>query len=68
MKKFSFEYYDAKRDRWESKWDSDGTDSKNAFPLAVRATLEVQGPARLSFEGVYQFKLEIPQGELKANF
>jgi prepilin-type N-terminal cleavage/methylation domain-containing protein len=67
VKKLVFAYYRRDKERWEARWDSDSQDTKNKYPDAVRVQLEVTGPARLSFEGTYQFKPEIPLDGLKAN-
>lgn len=58
--KSKFEYYRRDRDQWGTRWDSDSADFKNIYPDMVRVTLEVRGPSRLFFEGVYQFRPEIP--------
>ena len=41
-------------------WDSDKADTKNIYPEIIELDLEVVGPAKLSFDGKYKFRPEIP--------
>jgi prepilin-type N-terminal cleavage/methylation domain-containing protein len=60
IKKLRYRYWRKDKDRWETSWDSDKDDYKEKYPDLVEVTFEVTGPERLSFEGVYKLKPEIP--------
>ncbi|MBS1984755.1 MAG: hypothetical protein JST16_11340 [Bdellovibrionales bacterium] len=40
VKSFKLSYWDDKNDRWGDKWDTDGTDTKDTLPPAVKIYLE----------------------------
>jgi len=67
VKKFKFEYYWKKKDRWMSSWDTDSSDFKNIYPDAIRAELEIigTGKVQLLFEGVHYFRPEFPLSQGK---
>lgn len=58
--KFKYRYYHKGKDQWYNSWDSDKEEFKNAYPDMIEVTLGVVGPSRLSFEGQYQFRPEVP--------
>ncbi len=60
IKKLTYRYWQKSRDRWDSSWDNDKEEYKEKFPDIIEATLEVEGPQRLSFEGVLKFRPEVP--------
>lgn len=64
IKSVKFRYCKLPSDSNELKcfdeWDSDREDFKNALPDVVEATIEVLGPERLTFSGVYKFRPEVP--------
>lgn len=60
IRSIRFQYYQKDKDRWHSRWDTESEDFKNKYPDAIEVRVEVTGPAKLSFEGLYRFKPEIP--------
>jgi general secretion pathway protein J len=60
IKKWRYRYYRKDKDRWENSWDSDKEDFKNIYPDIIEVTVEVIGPSRLHFEGMYKFRPETP--------
>jgi len=60
IKKFRVKYYQKEKDNWSNSWDSDSSDYKDKLPDAVQVELEVTRSIKLSFDGLYQFKLELP--------
>ena len=60
IKTIKFEYYWKEKERWESRWDSDNGDQKDLYPDAIKVTLTVLGPSRLNFDGIYEFRPELP--------
>jgi prepilin-type N-terminal cleavage/methylation domain-containing protein len=64
IKKLRFRYWRKDKDnglgRWETSWDNDKDDYKDKYPDIVEITIEVNGPQKLSFTGVYKFRPEVP--------
>jgi len=62
IKKFSYTYYKRDGNTWKKSksWDSEKEEPKNSYPDIIELTLEVIGPQRQSFEGVFKFRPEIP--------
>jgi len=60
IKKLGYRYYRKDKDSWSTSWDSDKEDFKNIYPDIIEVKLEVLGPTRLSFEGLFQFRPEVP--------
>ncbi|OFZ79340.1 MAG: hypothetical protein A2583_00920 [Bdellovibrionales bacterium RIFOXYD1_FULL_53_11] len=60
LKKFSIRYYHKALDRWEQRWDTEKEEFKNIFPDMIEISVEVVGPSRLRFDGVYKFRPEVP--------
>ena len=61
IKNLSFRYYRKDKKSWLSSWDSDSNDDlRNKFPDIVEVKIEVAGPSRLHFDGLYYFRPEIP--------
>lgn len=60
ISKLQFRYFHKAKDQWLTSWDSDKEDLKNIYPDRIEVNLEVKGPSRLFFEGIYQMKPEIP--------
>jgi prepilin-type N-terminal cleavage/methylation domain-containing protein len=56
--KFKFGFYDKRKEKWETSWDSEKVD--NLFPDIIRVEFEVHGPSNMSFEGSYYFRPEAP--------
>ena len=69
IENLTFKYlYDKDGDgdlRENSRWDTEGSDTRNRYPDAVQVELEVLGRGRLNFKGVYLFKPEIPLSDIK---
>jgi prepilin-type N-terminal cleavage/methylation domain-containing protein len=62
VKKISYSYYQRDGNTWKTfkSWDSDRSETKNLIPEIVELKIQVQGPRKLSFEGIYKFRPEIP--------
>jgi len=63
IKTLKFRFYNKNKDNgtWEPAWDSVDTDEdKNIYPDIVEVNFEVYGPTKLYFNGVYDFKPELP--------
>ena len=60
---FKFQFYYKEKDKWLREWDSNDNDFKDIFPDVIKLDLKVKGPKRLSFTGIYQFRLEVPYEE-----
>ncbi len=58
--KLKYRYYNKAKDQWLNSWDSDKEEFKNIYPDRIEITVEVKGPSRLQFEGIYHFRPEIP--------
>ena len=68
IQKLSIKYCSVDKDRCYPSWDSDSADFKNLYPDRIELTLEVAGPNRLKFSGLYKFKPEIPFNGLDESF
>jgi prepilin-type N-terminal cleavage/methylation domain-containing protein len=62
VKKLKFRYWrkDKGKDGYTSSWDSDKEDQKNVYPDLIEVSVEVHGPSKLVFEGIYSFRPEVP--------
>jgi len=60
VKSLKYRYYRKDKDQWGTSWDSDSADTKNIYPDMIECTIEVVGPSRLMFTGVYKFRPEVP--------
>jgi hypothetical protein len=62
VKKLKFRYWrkDKGKDGYSNSWDSDKEDQKNIYPDLIEVSVEVLGPSRLVFEGIYNFRPEVP--------
>ncbi len=60
IKAWKFRYYHKENKQWMQSWDSDSADNQDRLPDLVEVQLEVKAPRSLSFDGVYQFKPELP--------
>jgi len=60
IKQFKYRYYRKDKDRWENAWDNDKEDFKDIYPDMIEIKIEVIGPSRLDFEGLYKFRPEFP--------
>jgi prepilin-type N-terminal cleavage/methylation domain-containing protein len=62
IKKLKFRYYNKNEENgtWDTKWDTDSNDNRNIFPDIVEINFEVTGPSKLFFNGIYDFRPEIP--------
>jgi hypothetical protein len=58
--RFRYRYYRKTKDEWVNSWDSDNADFRDQYPDIIEITLEVRGPSRLLFEGLYKMRPEIP--------
>jgi hypothetical protein len=61
IKKIQFQYWRKDKPKeFINSWDSDREETKNQYPDMVRITVEVHGPSHLEFDGVYNFRPEVP--------
>ncbi|MFN7684315.1 MAG: type II secretion system protein GspJ [Oligoflexia bacterium] len=60
IKSWKFRYYSKERKQWLTSWDSDTSDHQDRFPDLIEIQLEVKAPKGLSYDGVYQFRPELP--------
>ena len=60
IKSVTFKYFDRNKKDGLSSWDTESVDHKDTFPDFVEVTLDVIGPAGLTFKGTYRFRPEIP--------
>jgi prepilin-type N-terminal cleavage/methylation domain-containing protein len=62
IKKLKFRFYrkDKNLGEWQPTWDSDTDEVRNMFPDIVEVNFEVTGPSKLFFNGIYDFRPEIP--------
>jgi len=56
----SFRYYQKSKDAWHDKWDSQSLDFKDQYPDVIEVQLELSKGERLSFQGLYRFRPEVP--------
>ncbi|MBN20634.1 MAG: hypothetical protein CL678_05035 [Bdellovibrionaceae bacterium] len=62
------DYYFKAKERWEKRWDSQSEDFQYSYPDTVRMTVEVKSEGNETYEGVYLFKLEVPNNGLDTSF
>jgi prepilin-type N-terminal cleavage/methylation domain-containing protein len=58
VKRMSIRYFRKDKKTWEKAWDNDHDDMKGLYPDIVEVSIDVVGPAKLSYKGVYMFKPE----------
>jgi prepilin-type N-terminal cleavage/methylation domain-containing protein len=72
IKKLTFRYFRKDKDNgigaWERGWDSDSEDQKNIYPDIVEVNFEINGPSRLYFNGIYDFRPELPLNAINPSF
>lgn len=61
IQKIKYRYYRASDKTWFNEWDSSKIEErKSVYPDMIEIKIELKGPSRLSFEGTFQFRPEIP--------
>jgi general secretion pathway protein J len=62
IRKLSFTYHQRDGNTWKTlrSWDSDKEENKYKFPDIIEMNLEVVGPKKQVFEGIFKFRPEIP--------
>ncbi len=60
IQNLTFRYYRHDTDQWSTAWDSDSPDTKNLYPDIIEIKIHVVGPSKLTFDGLYKFRTEIP--------
>lgn len=60
LKSLVFRYYQREKNHWYDTWDSSHPDFKNLFPDLVEVRFEAVGPNNLLYDGIYQFRPELP--------
>ncbi|MEK6706569.1 MAG: prepilin-type N-terminal cleavage/methylation domain-containing protein [Bdellovibrionota bacterium] len=63
IKKLSYRFYQKSKDQWHTSWDSDKEEFKKIYPDIIEVTVDVIGPAKLNFQGIFKFRPEIPINE-----
>ncbi len=69
IRKINYTYLTRDGNTWKTSrsWDSDKEENKNKFPEIIEMKIEVLGPKRLTFEGDFKFRPEIPLNGLNPN-
>lgn len=67
VKSIKFTYYEKEKEKWTDKWDNAGRDYRGRFPDAVKLEIEVVGARKLTFEGTYLFRPEVPLDGLRSS-
>jgi general secretion pathway protein J len=61
LKKLKFRYWRKDKPKeFVNTWDSDKEETKNIYPDMIEVTFEVHGPSKLVFDGIYNFRPEVP--------
>jgi prepilin-type N-terminal cleavage/methylation domain-containing protein len=63
IKTLKFRFYNKNKDNgtWEPSWDSvDSDEDRNIYPDVIEVNFEVYGLSKMYFNGVYDFKPELP--------
>jgi general secretion pathway protein J len=63
IKSFKYRYWrkdTSPTGKWDNSWDTDKEDTKNVFPDIIEVKLEVVGREKLTYDGIYQFRPEVP--------
>lgn len=60
IKSASFKYFQRGKDVWQRTWDTESNEYKNHFPDTVELFFEVTSPKKLSFQGRFHYRLEVP--------
>ncbi len=68
VKSLRFRFYRLSNKTWYNNWDTEQEDFRNIFPDMIELALEVNGPQRLSHEGLYLFRPEVPLDGIHASF
>jgi hypothetical protein len=68
--KLAFKYYSKEKDKWTTSWDSDKEEHRNRYPDIVEVEIDVAQtrPTRLSWDGRYRFRPEVPVNGLIPSF
>lgn len=68
IKALKFRYYNVAQTRWESRWDSESEEFKNKYPEMIEVQLAVLGPVRLSYDGTFLYRPEMPLNGLPITY
>jgi prepilin-type N-terminal cleavage/methylation domain-containing protein len=60
VRKLVFKYYRKDKDAWVDAWDSVNGDTKGLYPDEIKVSIEVGGPTKLSYDGEYILRTEVP--------
>lgn len=63
VESLQFQYWDEKQLKWLEDWNSDGGDSRDRFPLAVKIRVAVRHKGNQKLEVETQFKLGFPNNQ-----
>jgi hypothetical protein len=60
VKDIHFEYLDGEKDKWETRWDTAGSDHKGVYPAVIKATVEIYVPTSdNTFIVIQQYRPEL---------
>lgn len=68
IERLKFRYYMKDKDTWLNNWDSENSEQYHRFPDMVELTIDVKGPGKLHFNGIYKLKPEMPINGIPAIF
>lgn len=70
IRKISYSYLQQQGQTWKTfrSWDSNNEDTKLKLPDIIIMSLEVEGPKRQTFEGIFKFRPEIPINAIPKTF
>ncbi|MGK5084636.1 type II secretion system protein GspJ, partial [Bdellovibrionota bacterium FG-1] len=68
IKKIKYRYWRRDWNQWTASWDNEKEEFKEKYPDLIEVTIEVAGPERLSFQGTYKFRPEVPLRGLDPSF
>ena len=68
IKKLTFRYYKGDEKEPLKEWDSEGTEVKNMFPIAVEMSVSLVGPKDRTLDSTVMFYLETPNDILPKTY
>lgn len=68
IERMKFRYYYREKDTWLNSWDSENSEQYHRFPDMVELVIDVKGPGKLHFNGIYKLKPEMAINGIPAAF
>jgi hypothetical protein len=68
IKKWKFSYWRKDKDQTINSWDNEKEDMRNRYPDKILISFDCFGPSKVSFEGRYTFRTEMPLNGLNPSF